>query len=251
MSELLKEKVAIVTGSAQGLGARFAVGLAKEGASVIVADVLDGNDVVGQIRELGGDAHALITDVSVDSSCLEMVALAEEKFGGLDILVNNAALFGNIPSAPLTEIPSEQWDDVMRVNVRGAWQCVKAALPLMEKNGGSIINIITNRVFKGYPYLLHYDASKGALLAMTRALAAELGDKKIRVNAIAPGLTMSENVITRDGVDVVNKLVVGSRAFKRSQVPEDVVGAVVFFASDSSAYITGQSLVVDGGGVMH
>jgi len=248
---ILEHKVAIVTGAAQGIGARFAVGLAKEGAHVIVADVLDGNDVVGQIRELGGDAYSLKTDVSVDSSCLEMVALAEEKFGGLDVLVNNAALFAKIPSAPLNKIPMEQWDDVMRVNVRGAWQCVKAALPLMEKNGGSIINIITNRVFKGYPYLLHYDASKGALLAMTRALAAELGDKNIRVNAIAPGLTMSENVKVRKDVAKANEMVVGSRAFKRSQVPEDLVGAVVFFASDHSAFITGQSLVVDGGGVMH
>ncbi len=248
---ILERKVAIVTGAAQGIGARLAVGLAKEGARVIVADVLDGTDVVEQISGLGGEAHALITDVSDDSSCLEMVALAEEKFGGLDILVNNAALFGKIPSAPLTEIPLEQWDDVMRVNVRGAWQCVKAALPLMETKGGSIINIITNRVFKGYPNFLHYDASKGALLAVTRALAAELGDKKIRVNAIAPGLTMSENVKLRDGIDDTNEIVVRSRAFNRSQVPEDLVGAVVFFASDYSAYITGQSLVVDGGGVMH
>ena len=248
---LLERKVAIVTGAAQGIGARFAIGLAKEGAKVIVADVVDGTEVVEQIRSLGGESHSLITDITDDSSCREMVTLADEKFGGLDILVNNAALFGKIPTAPLTEIPLEQWDDVMRVNVRGTWQCVKAALPLMETKGGSIINIITNRVFKGYPNFLHYDASKGALLAMTRALAAELGDKKIRVNAIAPGLTMSENVKLRDGVDDTNEMVVRNRAFKRSQVPDDVVGAVVFFASDGSAFITGQSLVVDGGGVMH
>lgn len=251
MSILLEGKVAIVTGAAQGIGARLAIGLAKDGAKVIVADVLDGTEVVEQIRSLGGESYSLIADISDDSSCSEMVTLADEKFGGLDILVNNAALFGKIPSAPLTEIPLQQWDDVMRVNVRGAWQCVKAALPLMETKGGSIINIISNRVFKGYPYFLHYDASKGALLAMTRALAAELGDKNIRVNAIAPGLTMSENVKLRDRIDDVDRMVVSNRAFKRSQVPEDLVGAVVFFASDYSAYITGQSLVVDGGGVMH
>lgn len=251
MSLLLEGKVAIVTGAAQGLGARFAVGLAKEGARVIVADILDGVEVVERIKELGGESYSLITDVTVDSSCLEMVALANDKFGGLDILVNNAALFGKIPSVSLTEIPLKQWDDVMRVNVRGVWHCVKAALPSMKKYGGSIINIISNRVFKGYPYFLHYDASKGALLAMTRAMAAELGDKNIRVNAVAPGLTMSENVKMRDGVDKVNEMVVSNRALKRSQMPEDVVGAVVFLASDYSANMTGQTLVVDGGGVMH
>jgi len=242
---------ALPKGAAQGLGARFAVGLAKEGARVIVADILDGAEVVERIKEMGGESYPLITDVTVDSSCLEMVALAVEKFGGLDILVNNAALFGKIPSVSLTEIPLKQWDDVMRVNVRGVWHCVKAALPSMEKYGGSIINIISNRVFKGYPYFLHYDASKGAVLAMTRAMAAELGDKNIRVNAVAPGLTMSENVKMRDGVDKVNEMVVSNRALKRSQMPEDVVGAVVFLASDYSANMTGQTLVVDGGGVMH
>ena len=143
MTLLLEGKVAIVTGAAQGIGARFAVGLAREGAKVIMADVLDGAEVVEQIKELGGESFSLVADITVDSSCLEMVALANENFGGLDILVNNAALFGKIPSAPFTEIPTEQWDDVMRVNVRGAWQCVKAALPIMGKKGGSIINIIT------------------------------------------------------------------------------------------------------------
>ena len=251
MSLLLEGKVAVVTGAAQGLGASFALGLANEGARVIVADVLDGAEVVERIKELGGESYSLITDVTVDSSCLEMVALANDKFGGLDVLVNNAALFGKIPRVSLTDIPLKQWDDVMRVNVRGVWHCVKAALPSMEKSGGSIINIISNRVFKGYPYFLHYDASKGALLAMTRAMAAELGDKNIRVNAVAPGLTMSENVKMRDGVDKVNEMVVSNRALKRSQMPEDVVGAVVFLASDYSANMTGQTLVVDGGGVMH
>ncbi len=251
MSLLLEGKVAIVTGAAQGLGARFALGLAKEGARVIVADVLDGAEVVERIKELGGESYALITDVTVDSSCLKMVALANDKFGGLDVLVNNAALFGKIPSVSLTEIPLKQWDDVMRVNVRGVWHCVKAALPTMEKSGGSIINITSNRVFKGCPNLLHYDASKGALLAMTRAMAAELGEKNIRVNAVAPGLTMSESVKMRENVDKVNTMVVSNRALKRSQMPEDVVGAVVFFASDYSANITGQTLVVDGGSVMH
>ncbi|MDK1118048.1 MAG: SDR family oxidoreductase [Anaerolineae bacterium] len=251
MSTLLKEKVAIVTGGAQGLGARFAVGLAKQGAKVIVADILDGTEVAEEIRELGGESYSQITDVTDDSSCVALVAFVEEKFGGLDVLVNNAALFGKVPSAPLTNIPLKQWDDVMRVNVRGVWQCTKAALPALEKSGGSIINITSNRVFKGYPNLLHYDASKGAILAMTRAMAAELGDKKIRVNAVAPGLTMSENVIERDGVHQVNEIVVSNRAFKRSQVPEDVVGAVVFLASDMSANMTGQTMVVDGGSVMH
>jgi len=247
----LTGKTAIVTGAAQGIGAQLAMGLAEAGANVVIADVLDGQNVAKQITDAGGKAISNHTDISDEASVAEMMQATENAFGGVDILVNNAALFGTLPPTPLADIDLDEWDRVMRVNVRGVWQCAKAVMPGMDKRGGgSIINIATNRIFKGFPNLLHYDASKGAVLAMTKAMAAELGPKNIRVNAIAPGLTMSENVKAKDGIENRNKAVVSGRALARSQEPRDLVGAVLFFCGDDSAFISGQSLIVDGGGIM-
>lgn len=251
MSALLAGKIAVVTGSAQGIGAELAVGLAEHGASVVVVDVLDGERVAARIGANGGAAVACTADINSDAALAEVVALARREFGGIDVLVNNAALFGNLENKPLEEIDAAEWDSVMRVNARGVWQCAKAVVPAMiERGGGSIVNISTNRVHKGFPNLLHYDASKGAVVAMTKAMAAELGEKNIRVNAVAPGLTMSENVQARSGIEDRNKLVVAGRALGRTQEPQDLVGAVTFFASELSGFVSGQSLIVDGGGVM-
>ena len=180
-----------------------------------------------------------------------MVDLAHSAFGGIDVLVNNAALFGTLPLTSLDKITLQDWDRVLQVNTRGVWQCVKAVTPSMiRRGGGSIVNVATNRVFKGFPNLLHYDASKGAVLSMTKAMAAELGDSNIRVNAVAPGLTMSENVLAKEGIgDRINSVING-RALKREQRPEDLIGPVLFLASELSAFVSGQSLVVDGGGIM-
>lgn len=247
----MNNKVAIVTGAAQGIGARLAEGFAGEGASVVVADILDGNAIAEKIRARGGNAIACTADVTDDTSLAAMVDAAEEAFGGIDILVNNAALFGTLKHAAIDDLAYDEWDQVMKVNVRGVLQCVKAVLPSMERRGGgSIVNISTNRIYRGFPGLLHYDASKGAVAAMTKSMAMELGDRNIRVNAIAPGLTMSENVQMRDGIDERNERVVKARAIKRSQKPEDLVGAVLFFASDGSGFVSGQSLIVDGGGIV-
>ena len=247
----LDGKVALITGAAQGIGAELARGLAAEGAAVAIADVIDGDEVANAICDGGGNAIAEVVDICDMDKIERFVARIEAELGGLDVLVNNAALFGTLPPTPLMEIDPDEWDRVMQVNVRGVWHCVKAAIPAMDRRGGgAIVNITTNRILKGFPNLLHYDASKGAVLAMTKAMAAELGPQSIRVNAVAPGLTMSENVRAKDGIAEREKTVVAGRALGRSQQPNDLVGAVVFFASDASGFVTGQSLIVDGGGIM-
>ncbi|RMF07643.1 MAG: glucose 1-dehydrogenase [Alphaproteobacteria bacterium] len=247
----LDGKVAVVTGAAQGIGAELARGLAAMGAMVVVSDVLDGAAVADEIKGAGGSAISLVTDVTSADSLTKMVEATIGAFGGIDILVNNAALFGKLPLAPMQEIQVEVWDRVMEVNVRGVWQASCAVLDSMKaRGGGSIVNIATNRVFKGFPMMLHYDASKGAVVAMTKSMAVELGDLNIRVNAIAPGLTMSENVLAKDGIEDRKGAIAGARALKRDQQPEDLVGAVAFLASDQSSFMTGQTLVVDGGGIM-
>ncbi|MEM9529521.1 MAG: glucose 1-dehydrogenase [Pseudomonadota bacterium] len=248
----LRGITAVVTGAAQGIGAQLARGLADSAANVVVADVIDGAEVAAEINaSRGGNAFAAVADVTDDASLEAMLAQAEATFGGVDVLVNNAALFGKLEAAPFEELDYDEWDRVMRVNVRGVMQCAKAVVPRMTaRGGGSIINISTNRIYKGFPGLLHYDASKGAVAAMTKSMAKELGDRNIRVNAIAPGLTMSENVLAKEGIAERNEAVVDARALRRSQEPEDLVGAVRFFASPQSSFISGQTLIVDGGGIV-
>lgn len=247
----LSGKVALVTGAAQGIGARLAKGLAAEGAVVSIIDIGDGQQVAKEINKANGQAISEVIDISDIAAVERHVQRIESELGGLDILVNNAALFGTLLPKPMTEIEPDEWDRVMEINVRGVWHCVKAAIPAMRRRGGgSIVNITTNRILKGFPNLLHYDASKGAVLAMTKAMAAELGQERIRVNAVAPGLTLSENVMAKPGIADREKAVVSGRALGRSQQPEDLIGAVVFFASDTSDFVTGQSLIVDGGGIM-
>jgi NAD(P)-dependent dehydrogenase (short-subunit alcohol dehydrogenase family) len=248
---MLAGKVALVTGAAQGIGARLAAGLAAQGAAVAIADVMDGEASARAIADSGARAIAGKVDICDDAALADFVARMEAELGGVDILVNNAALFGTLPPTPMMELDMDEWDRVMRVNVRGVWQCAKAVVPAMDRRGGgAIVNIATNRVFRGFPNLLHYDASKGAVLAMTKAMAAELGERNIRVNAVAPGLTLSENVLAKDGIAEREKAVVAGRALRRSQQPEDLIGAVCFFVSEASGFVTGQSLIVDGGGIM-
>jgi NAD(P)-dependent dehydrogenase (short-subunit alcohol dehydrogenase family) len=249
----LNGRVAIVTGAAQGIGAQYAHALAAEGAAVTVADVLDTGPVARSIVNRGGKALAVTADVTNPASVRGMVAATVEHFGSLDILVNNAALFGKVELKPFEEIDSAEWDRMMAVNVRGAFECAKAAAPEMRKRKyGKIINIASGTVFKGPPMMLHYVTSKGAIVAMTRSLARELGDDGIRVNTLAPGLVMSENVLANPawkGVVVQNN--VASRAIKREATPEDLCGTLLYLCSADSDFMTGQVLVVDGGSVMH
>ncbi len=205
-----------------------------------------------QLTEAGGEACAVMADVSSQASLDAMVAHTVSRFGRLDVLVNNAGMFGSLKMQGFADITPEEWDRVMAVNVRGVWQAITAAVPAMKKTGGgNIINISSGTVFKGSPYLLHYVTSKGAVIALTRAIARELGDSNICVNAIAPGLVMSSNVQSHPDWQNVAASIVSTRAIKRESMPDDLIGALLFFASQDSKFVTGQTLVVDGGSVMH
>ncbi len=242
-------RVAIVTGAAQGLGATYARALAAEGAKIVIADRDPGGAVVEEIREAGGEAIDVPTDVSDEAATQAMVAKTVEAFGRVDVLVNNAAIFTAVERKPFTEIPVEEWDRMHAVNVRGTWLCCKAAVPEMRKNGyGKIVNISTSRFFQGVPFFLHYDSTKGAIIGITRSLCREVGDDNICVNCIAPGSTMSENVLKRTNWMGSGKAAqFANRSIKREEFPEDLVGAVLFLSSGESDFVTGQTLLIDGG----
>ncbi len=248
----LDGRVAIVTGAAQGIGAAFARAMAAEGAKVAIADLDTGEAVVDELKAGGAEAIDVPTDVADEDSCMAMVARTVEAFGGLDIIVNNAAVFTTMERKPFDQISVEEWDKVLAVNTKGVWLCCKAAVPEMRKKKyGKVISICTGRIFKGSPFFLHYDASKAAVLGITRALARELGDDNISVNAIAPGSTMSENVLKRTNwMGGGPERTRATRAIKQDETPEDLVGACLYFASADSDFVTGQTIVVDGGSAM-
>ena len=249
----LEGRVALITGAAQGIGAAFAKGLAAEGAKVAISDLDSGQTVVDIIKQAGGEAIDAPCDVSDETSAEKAVQQTVEAFGRLDILVNNAAIFTMVDRKNFDKISVSEWDRVSAVNIKGVWLMCKAAVPEMRKNKyGKIISISSGRAFKGSTHFLHYDASKAAVAGITRSLARELGADNICVNAIAPGGTASENVLKRN-TDLGSSMesTVATRALKRIETPEDLVGACLFLASSDSDFITGQSLVVDGGSAMH
>lgn len=250
---VLDGQVALVTGAAQGLGATFASALAAHGARVALVDLSDTQGACERIVAAGGSAIALQADVTRRQDVQAAMEAAAQAFGGMDILVNNAALSAALRLCKLQDITSEQWDRVMAVNVRGTFECLKAAVPLMAARGrGKIVNIASGTAIKGTPGLLHYVASKGAVISMTRAAARELGPQGIRVNCLAPGLTQSEGVVSHPdwSGESTRSASLASRAIQRDGMPQDLLGAMVFLCSAASDFMTGQTLVVDGGSAM-
>jgi NAD(P)-dependent dehydrogenase (short-subunit alcohol dehydrogenase family) len=246
----LAGKVAVITGGAAGIGFAYARRFLAEGARVVVADVAG---AVAAADKLAGDDRALgiTTDVSDAASVRAMVDAAVARFGRIDVLVNNAAVFATLKPRPYDEIPEPEWDRVMAVNVKGVWNCVRAVAPVMQRHGGGrIVNVASAIVAKGTALLLHYVTSKGAVVAMTRALARELGASGITVNAVAPGLILSDTVQANPDITAFQaSAIMQARSLRRDAFPGDVEGTVVFLASDDSAFMSGQTLVVDGGSV--
>ena len=248
----LDGKGAIVTGAASGIGPSYAQGLAAEGAKIMVADVEPGDTTVRAITSAGGVAQSRICDVSDAAQVDALIRDTEKAFGGVHILVNNAAVFARFVYEPMDQISADDWERAFAVNVRGSYLTVKAALPIMRRQGyGKVINVASGTVFKGVPMMLHYVSTKGAVIAMTRAMASELGGDGIRVNAIAPGLTSTDYLKGRNDIPGVLDAMAKTRAIARQEDPQDLVGACVFLASPDSDFVTGQTLVVDGGQVKH
>jgi NAD(P)-dependent dehydrogenase (short-subunit alcohol dehydrogenase family) len=252
METRLKDRVAIVTGGARGIGAAFCEGLAFAGAKVVVADVLDASVVAESLGERQLPSIYVRADVTSKASVEGLVADAVREFGTVDILVNNAALFADLHTKPFLDITEDEWDRVMTVNVRGTFQCAKAVAPVMIKNKrGRIVNMASGTAFKGTPNFLHYVASKGAVVSMTRSLARELGPHNICVNAIAPGLTLSEAVVANpDWTGAASTAGIAARAIQRAEVPADLISTLIYLCSDDSNFVTGQTISVDGGALM-
>jgi NAD(P)-dependent dehydrogenase (short-subunit alcohol dehydrogenase family) len=245
----LKDKVAIVTGAARGLGRTFSVALAGEGAKIMAIDIADFEGTVGEIESSGGIAKGFRADVSIEEDSLKIAEETFKSFGRIDVLVNNAAIIYGLVRKPFFEIDPKVWDKVMMVNVKGPWLCTKAVFPYMKQQGkGKIINLASETFFTGSHGFVHYVASKGGVVGLTRALAVELGPHHININAVAPGFTDTES--SRSIADVT-KYDVSRTPLGRLQQPNDLVGSVLFLASDESDFITGQILLVDGGRVMH
>jgi NAD(P)-dependent dehydrogenase (short-subunit alcohol dehydrogenase family) len=249
----LKGTVAIVTGGAIGIGRAIVAELASAGADVVIADLAGADKTAAELRDEGYSVIGVDADVASEAATTEMARVAIETFGGIDVLVNNAGIFAALTPKPFDEITVEEWRKVMDVNVLGCFLAAKAVVPSMRtRGGGRIINIGSTSQFKGTPFLLHYTSSKGAIGGFTRALARELGHENILVNAIAPGFTVSAGVIENEGqVDAMRQAAPGARVLKRDMLPEDVVGAVRFFAGPLAPFITGQTLVIDGGAFFH
>jgi NAD(P)-dependent dehydrogenase (short-subunit alcohol dehydrogenase family) len=252
--ERLAGRVAIVTGGAKGIGRHYALALTAAGARVVVADIADGAEVVDAITRAHGPDAAMggTLDVSDEASVERLVARTVERFGQIDVLVNNAALFAPLPPTKCTEIDVALWDRVMAVNLRGPFLMVKHVVPhMIARRYGKIINIGSGTAYRGIPDMLHYVTSKGGIMAFTRALSRELGEHGIRVNTLSPGLVLSDTLVREnpEHVATARPAVLQIRALRRDAYPEDLLGALVFLASSESDFVTGQTLAVDGGSV--
>jgi len=251
----LDQRVAVITGAGEGIGKGMARRFAEEGARVVIAeiDAPAGEAAAAEINGKGGCAWARATDVTDLASVEGMVRETRERFGRIDVLLNNAAIYVTqwLWKGPAEEIPLEQWDRVIEVNLKGVYLCCRAVIPVMKaQRAGKIINVASGTFFNGSGDMPHYTASKGGVVALTRVLARQLGPWNVNVNCLTPGSTMSEENLT-DEIRRRREGSIGPRAFRRVELPEDVTGTALFLASADSDFMTGQLLVVEGGGIMH
>lgn len=244
----LQDRRVIVTGAGGGLGRAFCESLSAAGAHVMAADINEAGaaQTAQIISNTCGACVSGHVDVASGESCAALVAQAKEKLGGVDVLVNNAALYGTLNRAPFEQLEEAEWDHVLSVNVKGVWQMTRAASDLLKASGhGSVINIASATVFSGSPQWMHYVASKGAVIAMTRVMAKELGDSNVRANVIAPGITLTEASLNL--MEDAKTYGANRAALRRNGDVDDISGGVLYLASDLSKYTTGQTLVIDGG----
>ncbi len=242
-------KVAIVTGAAQGIGRAIAVGLAAQGARIVVADLKGAEEAAAPFE----DGVGVTVDVSNEADVQRLASTVVERCGTIDILVNNAGLYASLEMRSFEQIPLDEWRTVMDVNVASMFLTCRAIVPVMRANGGGkIVNISSGTPFRGVPFLLHYVTSKGAIVALTRALAKEVGKDNVLVNCVAPGFTMSAGVEAHpEVVEKLRDVSVSARTIQRDQTPDDVVGAVVYLSGPGSDFVTGQTIVIDGGQTFH
>jgi NAD(P)-dependent dehydrogenase (short-subunit alcohol dehydrogenase family) len=245
----LDGQVAIVTGGAQGIGRAIAEQLAADGARIVIADLKGAEKAAAAFP----DGVGLTVDVGAQNDVARMTEQTVERCGRIDILVNNAGLYASLAMRPFDQIPVEEWRQVMDVNVLSMFLTCRSVVPRMrEQGGGRIVNISSGTPFRGVPFLLHYVTSKGAIVAFTRALAKELGPDNVLVNCVAPGFTMSDGVNEHpEVIEALRDVSVSARTIKRDQVPEDIVGAVAFLCGPGATFITGQTMVIDGGQYFH
>lgn len=247
---LLDQQTIIVTGAATGIGQAFALGAASRGAHVVVADMNPADETVQAIENMGGRCTYVKVDVSIDESTQAMAKAALDATGRIDGLINNAGYFREVKLTPFEELTDEVWDRILAVNVKGIWKCCKAVMPTMRKqNSGSIVNIASVVAVAGQPGYLHYVASKGAVVAMTKGLAKETGANQVRVNCIAPGFVLTD--ATKNRPIEWQQSFLKARAIPREQRPNDLVGTAMYLMSDLSAFVSGQTIVVDGGHIMY
>lgn len=249
----LREKVVAVTGAARGLGQEFARSLAAAGARVIAADINDCAETLDLVSAEGGNGIAARLDVIDPGSARAMVDAGVKAFGRVDALINNAALYGALHGGRFDQIDEAEWDAAMAVNVKGIWNCCKAAVPAMkEAGGGSIVNIASLAATYGMPYGLHYTTSKAAVIGLTRGLAREVGRDRIRVNAVAPSAVITEGTREFFGAKLDRALdaIKSSQTIQRNLMPADLTGTILWLVSDDSGFVTGQTIAVDGGTVM-
>lgn len=251
----LKDRVTIITGAGHGIGKAYAHRFAEEGAHVVIAEIDGpaGEQVAEEIIASEGSAWARPTDVTKLASVEGLVRETVERFGRIDVLLNNAAIYVSLLlwKGPLEELSIEEWDRVLEVNLKGVFLCCRAVIPIMkQQRSGKIINVASGTFFHGTGDMPHYTASKGGVVALTRVLAKQLGPWNINVNCLTPGSTMSEETIT-DEVRRRREASAAARAFKRIETPEDVTGTALFLASTDSDFMTGQLLVIEGGGILH